>query len=149
MAASPVATRNVTSLVEAQFARVSAEGSANHPHRTALLASSGPSTARNLADAVHLLCSVHGKFPGLADLALAGCPAGAARDWLRQAAESFERERLFLVRLTSAVGPIPSTPGAAACESALAAQRHAIETLARSERKGCTLGASTALSTLR
>jgi len=98
-----------------------------------------------LADAGHLLWAVHGKFPGLADLAMAVCPKGDTRDWLRSAADAFDRERLFLVRLTAAVGPLPSTPGAAACESALVSQRHAIETLAKSERKGCTLGATTAL----
>ncbi|MCL6697592.1 hypothetical protein LZ496_02170 [Sphingomonas sp. NSE70-1] len=67
------------------------------------------------------------------------------RDWLRQASDSYERERLYLVRLTASVGPLPSTPGAAETEAALVAQRHAIETLATSERRGCALGAATAL----
>ena len=58
--------------------------------------------------------------------------AGPVREWLREAADGFERERLYLVRLTSAVGPLPSTPGAAQSESALVALRHAIETLAKS-----------------
>jgi len=49
------------------------------------------------------------------------------------------------VRLTAAVGPIPSTPGAAETEATLVAQRHALEILARSERRGCALGAATAL----
>jgi hypothetical protein len=49
------------------------------------------------------------------------------------------------VRLTSAVGPMPSTPGAAETEASLMAARHALETLATSERSGCALGASTAL----
>jgi hypothetical protein len=49
------------------------------------------------------------------------------------------------VRLTSAVGPLPSTPGAAETESSLVAARHALETLAVSERNGCALGATTAL----
>ena len=61
------------------------------------------------------------------------------------ASEAFERERLYVVRLTSAVGPLPSTPGAAETESTLSAARHALETLAHSERKGCSLGAATAL----
>jgi hypothetical protein len=52
---------------------------------------------------------------------------------------------LFLVQLTSAVGPVPSTPGAAETEAALLAQRNAIEILALSERRGCALGAATAL----
>jgi hypothetical protein len=40
---------------------------------------------------------------------------------------------------------LPSTPGAAETEATLVAQRHAIETLAKSERRGCALGAATAL----
>ena len=65
--------------------------------------------------------------------------------WLDRASEAFERERLYLVRLTSAVGPLPSTPGAAETEASLVAARHALETLATSERNGCALGAATAL----
>ncbi len=133
------------SVVEAQLARVDAEGSSRHPHLAALLTATGASASRDLADAVHLLCAVHGSHPGLTDLAHATCAPGAAREWLRDAAEAFDRERLYLVRLTSAIGPMPSTPGAMQTENALLAQRHAIETLARSERRGCTLGAATAL----
>ena len=48
-------------------------------------------------------------------------------------------------RLVVAVGPLPSTPGSVETENAIQAQRHAIETLARSERRGCALGAATAL----
>jgi hypothetical protein len=40
---------------------------------------------------------------------------------------------------------MPSTPGAAETESSLLAARHALETLALSERNGCALGAATAL----
>ena len=67
------------------------------------------------------------------------------REWLRTASDGFERERLFLGRLTAAVGPLPSTPGHAQTEAALVGQRHALETLAKSERGGCALGAATAL----
>jgi len=67
------------------------------------------------------------------------------KTWLDRAAEAFERERLYVVRLTSAVGPLPSTPGAAETEASLVAARHALETLASSERKGCALGAATSL----
>ena len=88
---------------------------------------------------------MHGRHPGLTDVAHATCAPGGARDWLRDAADAFDRERLYLVRLTSAIGPMPSTPGAMQTENALLAQRHAIETLARSERRGCALGAATAL----
>ncbi len=133
------------SVVESHLARVDANGSLHHPHFAALLTATGAAASRDLADAVHLLCAVHGRHPGLTDLALAAAPAGPARDWLREAADAFDRERLYLVRLTSAIGPLPSTPGSMQSENALLAQRHAIETLARSERRGCSLGAATAL----
>jgi hypothetical protein len=88
---------------------------------------------------------MHGRYPGLIEIALQRCPKGPLQDWLSRASEGFERERLYLVRLTSAVGPLPSTPGAAETEASLVAARHALETLAMSERNGCALGAATAL----
>jgi hypothetical protein len=133
------------SVAEAQLARVAGEGCARHPYLSALLESSGRHSGRDLADAVHLLCHLHGRYPGLIELALQRCPKGPVQDWLARASEGFERERLYLVRLTSAVGPLPSTPGAAETESSLVAARHALETLAMSERNGCALGAATAL----
>src|SRR4030095_15596967 len=87
----------------------------------------------------------HGRYPGVIQMALDRCPKGLAHAWLARASEAFERERLYLVRLTSALGPMPSTPGAAETESSLVAARHALETLAMSERNGCALGAATAL----
>jgi len=143
--ATKLVERTQAGVAQAQFARVANSGSARHPQLVALLAATGPSAARDLADAVHLLCHLHGRHPGLVDVALNASPAGPAHDWLGQAAEAFERERLFLVRLTSAVGPQPSTAGSAETEAALMAQRHALETLAASERRGCALGAATAL----
>src|SRR4051794_15977706 len=133
------------SVAEAQLARVAGDGSARHAHLNALLETSGPYAASDLADAVHLLCSLHGRYPGLIEIALQRCPSGGAKEWLDHAAEAFERERLYLVRLTSAVGPLPSTPGAAETEASLVAARHALETLAMSERNGCALGAASAL----
>ncbi|MCA1654521.1 MAG: hypothetical protein ABR588_02315 [Sphingomicrobium sp.] len=132
-------------LADAQFARVAGDGSARHPYLATLLGGTGANAARDLADAVHLLCHLHGRYPGMIDLALASCTSTAAREWLAEASDQFERERLYLVRLTSAVGPLPSTPGAAESEAAIQGQRHAIETLAGSERNGCALGAATAL----
>lgn len=140
-----LANAQPVSVAEAQLARVAGEGCARHRHLNALLEASGRHSGRDLADAVHLLCSLHGRYPGLIELALQRCPKGPAQEWLSRASESFERERLFLVRLTSAVGPLPSTPGSAETESSLVAARHALETLAMSERDGCALGAVTAL----
>jgi hypothetical protein len=133
------------SVAEAQLARVASEGCARHPYLNSLLEASGRHWGRDLADAVHLLCSLHGHYPGLMEIALQRCPKGPIQDWLNRASEGFERERLYLVRLTSAVGPMPSTPGAAETETSLVSARHALETLAMSERSGCALGAATAL----
>ncbi|MEO7411084.1 MAG: hypothetical protein ABIU10_07175, partial [Sphingomicrobium sp.] len=130
MAIKAAVEEQVANVVEAQLARVDAQGSSCHPHLSALLTASGAAASRDLSDAIHLLCAIHGRHPGLTDLALAASPAGGAREWLREAADAFDRERLYLVRLTSAIGPLPSTPGAMQTENALLAQRHAIETLA-------------------
>ena len=133
------------SVAATHLARVAGDGSARHVHLTALLEGVGRHSGHDMADAVHLLCSLHGRYPGLVEIALQRCPKGPVRDWLSHASEAFERERLYLVRLTSAVGPLPSTPGAAETEASLVAARHALETLATSERDGCALGAATAL----
>ncbi len=147
---SPVTTGNGApdsnvSVAQAHLARVGAGGCARHPHLLALVEGSGAHAGRDLADAVHLLCSLHGRHPGLIELACNGSTEVDTRNWLRQAAEDFEAERLFLVRLVATVVPMPSTPGAAETEASLQAQRHALETLASSERNGCALGAATAL----
>ena len=145
MAINRSANRQPGSVAEAQLARVAGEGSARHPYLNALLEASGPYAASDLADAIHLLCSLHGRYPGLIEIALQRCPNTDAKSWLDHAAEAFERERLYVVRLTAAVGPLPSTPGAAETEASLVAARHALETLAQSERNGCALGAATSL----
>lgn len=145
MAINQAVDRSAITAAESQLARVATQGSTEHAYRLSLLAANGPNAARDLADAVHLFCSLYGRHPGLIELALHNCPAGPVRDWLREASDAYERERLYLVRLTAAVGPLPSTPGAAETEAALVSQRHAIETLAKSERRGCALGAATAL----
>jgi hypothetical protein len=145
MAINQAVDRTAMTAAQLQMARVGAEGSADHPYRLRLMSATGPTHARDLADAVHLFCSLYGRHPGLIELALNNCPAGPVRDWLKEASDAYERERLFLVRLTASVGPLPSTPGAAETEAALVAARHAIETLAASERRGCALGAATAL----
>jgi len=145
MALNRSVSQQPVSVAEAQLARVAGEGCARHSHVNALVEASGPSAASELADAVHLLCSLHGRFPGLVEIALQRCTESRVKTWLERAAEAFERERLYVVRLTSAVGPLPSTPGAAETEASLLAARHALETLATSERKGCALGAATSL----
>ncbi len=145
MAINRFVDRAAISAAEAHLARVGEGGCARHPHLALLVESSERSAPRDLADAVHLLCNVHGNHPGLVEQALERAPTSSAQAWLGRAADAFERERLYLARLTAAVGPIPSTPGAGETESTLIAQRHALEILAKSERRGCALGAATAL----
>ena len=67
------------------------------------------------------------------------------RTWFNSTIAAFAEERSFLARLSFAVGPIPSTPGACDTESTVLGQRHAIEMLAQSERKGCAFGAAVAV----
>jgi len=145
MAINRFVDRKALSAAEAHLARVAEDGSARHAYLAALIESSGPNAPRDIADAIHLLCGLHGHHPGLIEQTVEHCPKGPAAEWLARAAGAFERERLYLVRLTAAVGPLPSTPGAAETESTLLAQRHALEILAKSERRGSALGAATAL----
>jgi hypothetical protein len=145
MAANRSVDQRTVSVAETQLARVVGDGCARHNYLNSLLEASGRHSGRDLSDAIHLLCSLHGRYPGLIEMALQRSPKGPVQDWLSRASDAFERERLYLVRLTSAVGPLPSTPGAAETEASLVAARHALETLAMSERSGCALGAATAL----
>ena len=145
MAINRSAESQPVSVAAGQLARVAGDGLARHSHLAALLDGTGRHCGRDLSDSVHLLCSLYGRYPGLVEIALQRCPKGPVREWLIHASEAFERERLYLVRLTASVGPLPSTPGAAETESSLVAARHALETLAMSERDGCALGAATAL----
>lgn len=145
MVHSGVARQVSSAVADAHAARLGAAGSGAHAHAQDLAGPLAPYRARDLDDFVHLLCAVYGRQPTVVELALGSAPPAPVRAWLESATSAFERERLYLVRLTSAVGPVPSTPGAAETEAALLAQRHALETLARSERSGCALGAATAL----
>lgn len=122
---------------------VSAEGTAAHPFYRALLAPAAP--LRDVTDAVHALCMLHGRHPGVVDYALAHDPASSAQAWLAEAAQAFVGERAWLVRLVAAAGPLPSTPGQAESEAAIVAQAHALDTLAQSDRTGCAIGAAVAL----
>lgn len=100
---------------------------------------------RDIADAVHCLCLLHGHRQGPIDAARDRAEAPMAREWLAAAAEGFAGEREWLARLVSAVGPMPSTVNQTAAETAIGTQRHAIEMLVTSERRGCALGAAAAL----
>jgi hypothetical protein len=127
------------------LACVAEQGSAAHgwPKHPELL--QGPTSARSLADLIHFLCVLHGRYPGVVDHAAGRVAEPEARTWLAGAAAGFAQERGCLARLAVAAGPMPSTPGAADSDAAVLGQRHAIEMLAQSERKGCALGAAMAV----
>lgn len=127
------------------LARLAEHGSAAHPYAANPAWMRGPGAARDLADLIHYLCVLHGRYPGLVDHAAARVVEPEARAWLTQATYAFAGERAYLARLAVAAGPVPSTPGAAGSDSAVLGQRHAMETLACSERRGCALGAAMAL----
>lgn len=125
---------------------VHSDGSAGHRYPQADELTAGPEAMRNLADAAHYLCVLHGRFPGVIDHAAKSTKHPAALGWLSAAAEAFAAERALLTRLAVATGPLPSTPGQAECESAVLQQRHALDILGQSERAGCALGAAFALA---
>lgn len=122
---------------------VAGEGTASHRFLIGRPFTTGAEASRNLADAMHTLCMLHGRRPGVIDLAAER--GGQARRWLDSAADAFAQERAYLTRIVVAAGPLPSTPGQAESETAVIGQRHALEMLARSDRNGCAMGAALAL----
>ncbi|MBV8685114.1 MAG: hypothetical protein JOZ90_02400 [Alphaproteobacteria bacterium] len=127
------------------LACVAAEGSAAHPWPRSPALAAPPEGSRNLADLLHFLCILHGRYPGVVDHAADRTVDRGARAWLAEAAYAFAGERAYLARLAVAAGPLPSTPGAGDSDAAVLGQRHAIEMLACSERNGCALGAAMAV----
>jgi hypothetical protein len=125
---------------------VAGHGSATHPYFGCDVLLSGPEASRNLADAIHFLCALHGRHPGVVDLAATRTVDPAGRAWLAAAAAAASAERTLLTRLAVAAGPIPSTPGGGGSEAAIQAQRNALATLAQSDRKGTALGAALAFA---
>ena len=127
------------------LAQLDEHGSAAHPYAAGSKPPRSSTAGRDLADLIHYLCVLHGRYPGLVDHAAARVVEPEARAWLTNATYAFAGERAYLARLAVAAGPVPSTPGAAGSDSAVLGQRHAMETLASSERRGCALGAAMAL----
>ncbi len=122
---------------------IATDGSAREPYARRLTAPGAPS--RDLADAVHCLCLLHGRHPGIVEFAEGRTDDAIAVAWLAEAADAFAAERATLVRLVAAVGPLPSTPGQAETEAAIVGQRHALDMLGASDRAGCPIGAAMAL----
>ena len=127
------------------LARLAGHGSAAHPYAASPQLLRAPTAMRDLADLIHFLCVLHGRYPGLVDHAAARVVEPEARSWLTNATYAFAGERAYLARLAVAAGPMPSTPGAAGSDATVLGQRHAMETRASSERRGCALGAAMAL----
>jgi hypothetical protein len=124
---------------------VQADGIGAHRYPASAALVSGKFVTRNLADVAHFLCALHGRHPGVVDLAAVRSAHDGARGWLIEAVDGFAVERGVLTKLAVAAGPMPSTPGQAESESAVSGQRHALDMLARSDRDGCALGAALAL----
>jgi hypothetical protein len=122
---------------------VGSDGSGTHPYFRRLAAGHEP--VRDMADAVHFLCVLHGHHPGVIEHALHHAVLPLERDWLEAAGRAFADERAYLVRIVAAAGPLPSTPGHAESQNAAHAQRHALEMLSQSDRIGCATGAALAL----
>lgn len=127
----------------ALLALVANDGTGGHRHAAAL--TKPGADPRDLADAVHLVCSLHGRHPGLVDHSALHRDIAGATGWLDSLAIAFSEERARIVALSVAAGPLPSTPGQAESEATVTAQRHALDMLALSARNGCSLGASLAL----
>lgn len=123
--------------------RVDMDGSARHPHVRRLTGRSPG--ARDLSDAVHAVCAIHGAHPGAIDCARARNAQPHLDSWLHEAVTGFALERAYLAALVAAAGPLPSTPGQAETVAALVQQRHTIGALAASERVGCSAGGVVAL----
>ncbi|KKW90061.1 MULTISPECIES: DUF6975 family protein [Sphingobium] len=127
---------------------VAADGTAGHGYASGAHVSFGPNatlTLADLADMAYYLCLLHGRHPGVIDHAATRSADNAARSWLVQATDAFARERAYLTQVTVAVGPAPSTAGQSDCETVVSQQRHALDMLAQSDRRGCAMGAAMAL----
>jgi hypothetical protein len=124
---------------------VGTEGTIAHRYPRSEVMIRGAEAARNVADAIHHFCLLHGRHPSVVDHARSRATDDAQRELLDMLADGFGQERAFLARLVVAVGPLPSTPGQANTETAVLAQHHAIDMLAQSDRAGCSLGAAIAV----
>jgi hypothetical protein len=141
----PVSRGSLATLI---VALVDNNGTAAHPYSRDAVAGDRHSFVRNLvdfADFVHLACLLHGQTPGFIDVAANHIADNAAREWLIRSVDAFLVERTYLARLAVAAGPLPSTAGHHETTALISQQRHALEMLGQSDRKGCTLGAAAAM----
>lgn len=139
------AVSRIGSISDILAALVAADGTGSHSYPAETHPSMLTRSLSNLADAAHYLCMLHGRQPGVIDHAATRTAENAARVWLVKAADGFSNERAFLAQVTVAVGPLPSTTGQSESETAVVQQRHALDMLAQSDRRGCAMGAAIAL----
>lgn len=140
-----VHTMSTADLLEGLLA---SEGTATHRYCRSAIARKPEGFSRHsidFADAVHHLSLLHGQAPGLISHAATRIAENAAREWLVKAIDGFARERAYLNRIVVAAGPAPSTAGQNHMSTVISQQRHALEMLAQSDRRGCALGAAIAL----
>jgi len=127
------------------WALVGQEGTISRSYVRGPGMSDSRTAGRNLADAVHYLCVLHGRHPGVVDIAAQMTTDPIVQGWMAQVIKAFADERRYMNKLAVAVGPQPSTPGQAESVATVNSQRHALEILSRSDRDGCALGAAIAL----
>lgn len=145
MVSRAIETARAGGVAEALATLAAAEGTAAHAYVESSELLTGRHATRNLADAVHHLCVLHGRYPGVLEHAVGKVTEAAPRRWLSDSIDAFQLERGYLTRLAVAAGPVPSTPGQAQAETMVGQQRHSLATLAQSERAGCALGAAVAM----
>ncbi len=120
-------------------------GSSAHAYPRALVERTDRLAPRDMADALHHISLLHGRYPGVIDHAGNHVTEPELRGWILSAINGFAAERTYLAKIVVAAGPIPSTPGQAETENTINHQRHALEMLAQSDRRGCAVGAAAAL----
>lgn len=139
-------SKDLSALIAAQ---VDLHGTAVHSYCASADQGDRQSFVQNLvdfADFVHLVTDLHGQLPGLIDHAATHTVEVEARAWLLSATDGFAVEREYLNQLCVAVGPVPSTIGHNETSTIVAQQRHALEMLAQSERRGCALATAITLT---
>ena len=72
---------------ETLVAVAAGDGGARHPYVAARQFAASPDAARNLSDAAHYLCTLHGRLPGVIELAAEKNLLRAAHTWFERAIE--------------------------------------------------------------
>src|SRR3546814_7351412 len=91
--------RGVADLLDSLIA---SEGTGAPAHVRSGALSSGVHAMCNLADAVHFLCLLHARHPGLIDAAARNAVDPASRPWMEEAEGAFAPQTAFISRSTAA-----------------------------------------------